>query len=398
MHSAESTVWESEPSLYAGVAASGDGVPWLRPRAALYIVAVWTFVGLFNTEQAYASLAASGRPLPWMHLLRLIAPGMVLWALLTPPIMRLAIRYPLSWRTAPLHLFAAGIACVLDASLYHVIDPWVSTSGTRTWVAGFFRYMQINTINYFGVVAVTLVSRYATLLRERMVAAAELKAQLTTAHLRSLQGQLRPHFLFNTLNTIAELVHRDPEAADRMIGRLGALLRRSFDTHGDQEVSLESELEFLRDYSEIVCTRFHGRIAITMSIDPEALGARVPSLVLQPLVENAVRHGLEPRAEGGTVEIVARRRLDLLELEVRDDGCGLPREDASGVPAWREGVGLRNTRDRLQHLYGSAHRFSVRSRVTGGAIVAIQIPFVAASGATPTSQAAPLRHSLEIAR
>jgi len=372
--------------------------PWLRPRTAVYIVTAWTFVGLFNTEQAYASLAASGRPLAWLQLLRLIAPGMVLWALLTPFIMRLAIRYPLGWKTAPIHLCAAAVACVLDATLYHFIDPWVSTTGTRTWIAGFFRYLQINTINYFGVVAATLVSRYSTLLRERMVAAAELKSQLTTAHLQSLQGQLRPHFLFNTLNTIAELVHRDPEAADRMIGRLGGLLRRSFDSHGDQEVSLESELEFLRDYSEIVCTRFRGRIAINFTVDPDALIARVPSLVLQPLVENAVRHGLEPRVEGGTVEVVARRRLDLLEIEVRDDGCGLPREDATGVPAWREGVGLRNTRDRLQHLYGNAHRISVRSRVQGGAIVAIQIPFVPASGGATPSQPAPLRHSLQIAR
>jgi LytS/YehU family sensor histidine kinase len=390
MHSTEAAIFGSETSR--------TGEPWLRSRTALYIVAAWTFVLLFNTEQSYASLAASGRPLPWMQLFWLVLPGMVLWALLTPPIMWLAIRYPLSWKTAPIHLLAAAIGCSLDASLYHLVDPWVNPNGTRTWVAGFFRYMQINTICYFGVVAVTLVTRYATLLRERMVAAAELNTQLTTAHLQSLQGQLRPHFLFNTLNTIAELVHRDPEAADRMIGRLGGLLRRSFDTHGDQEVSLESELEFLRDYSEIVCTRFHGRIAVTMNIDPEALSARVPSLVLQPLVENAVRHGLEPRAEGGTVEIVARRRLDLLELEVRDDGCGLPREDAGGVPAWREGVGLRNTRDRLQHLYGSAHRFSVRSRVTGGAIVAIQIPFVAVSGGTTSSEPGPLRHSLQIVR
>jgi two-component system LytT family sensor kinase len=399
MHPADSTIGESAITPKDGAAAvTGASEPWLRPRTALYIVAAWTFVLLFNTEQSYASLAASGRPLAWMQLFWLILPGMVLWAALTPFIMWLAIRFPLSWKTAPVHLCAAAIACMLDASLYHLVDPWVNPAGTRTWVAGFFRYMQINTISYFGVVVVTLVSRYATLLRERMVAAAELDSQLTTAHLRSLQGQLRPHFLFNTLNTIAELVHRDPEAADRMIGRLGALLRRSFDTHADQEVSLETELEFLRDYSEIVCTRFHGRIAITMNIDPDALGARVPSLVLQPLVENAVRHGLEPRADGGTVEVVARRRLDLLELEVRDDGCGLPQEDASGVPAWREGVGLRNTRDRLQQLYGAAHRLSVRSRVTGGAIVAIQIPFIVASSGSATTPPAPLRHSLQIAR
>ena len=272
---------EHQPSLYASAPALA-GEPLLRPRTYLYIVAAWTFVALFNTEQTYASLAASGRALAWFQVFKLVLPGMVLWALLTPLIMRLVIRYPLEWKTLPVHLLAAAVACALDASLYHLVDPWVSISGTRTWVAGFLRYMQINTINYFGVVAVTLVSRYATLLRERMVAAAELESQLTTAHLRSLQAQLRPHFLFNTLNTIAELVHRDPEAADKMISRLGALLRRSFDTFGDEEVSLGSELEFLRDYSEIVCARFRGRISITMIIDPDAIGARVPSLILQP--------------------------------------------------------------------------------------------------------------------
>jgi two-component system, LytTR family, sensor kinase len=388
---------DHQPSLYAGGPALA-GEPLLRPRTYLYIAAAWTLVALFNTEQTYASFAVSGRALAWFQIFRVIVPGMVLWALLTPLIMRLVIRYPLEWKTLPVHLLAAVIACALDAALYHLVDPWVSISGTRTWLAGFLRYLQVNTINYFGVVAVTLVSRYATLLRERMVAAAELKSQLTTAHLRSLQAQLRPHFLFNTLNTIAELVHRDPEAADKMISRLGALLRRSFDTFGDEEVSLGSELEFLRDYSEIVCARFRGRISITMSIDPDAIGARVPSLILQPLVENAVRHGLEPKVEGGTVEIVARRRVDVLELEIRDDGCGLPREDSSGIPAWREGVGLRNTGDRLQHLYGNSHRFSVRSRVTGGTIVAIQIPFLGDSDRPIAARDEPLRHSLEIVR
>ncbi len=389
---------ESSPSVAPGESTREATAVQLGPRAYLYIVAAWSVVGLFNTQQLYAALALSGRPLGWVQLFVLIAPGMALWAVLTPPIMHLAARFPLAWKTVPLHFCAALIAGVLDASLYHLIDPWVNPNGTRPWVAGFFRYLQINTISYFGVAVFTLVLQYATLLRERMVAAAELKAQLTTAHLRALQGQLRPHFLFNTLNTIAELVHRDPDAADHMITRLGGLLRRSFDAGGEQEVSLASELEFLRDYSEIVCARFQGRIAITTTIDPEALRARVPSLLLQPLVENAVRHGLEPRAEGGTVEIVARRRLDLLEVEVRDDGCGLPREDATGQSVWREGVGLRNTGDRLRHRYGTDHRFSVRPRVTGGTIVAIQIPFVVAGPVRDDQPAEPLRHSLEIAR
>jgi LytS/YehU family sensor histidine kinase len=346
-----------------------------RTRTFAYIVAAWTVVCLFNTEQTYITLSLSGRPTPWLSVLGVMAPGMVLWALMTPAIMWLATRFPLDRTGIFVHVAAAVVGATADATLYDLIDPWVNPFGTRPLFVGFVRYFSINVACYIGVVAVTLVTRYSTQLRERKVAAAELSSQLSAAQLRSLQAQLRPHFLFNTLNTIAELVHRDPESADRMITRLGALLRRSFDTLGDQEVALHAELEFLRDYSEIVCARFAGRIRIISTIDPDALDALVPSLILQPLVENAVRHGLEPRAEGGEVEIVARRRLDLLELEVRDDGLGLALGDDETSAREREGVGLRNTAARLQHLYGEAHRFSVRARVNGGTIVAMQIPY-----------------------
>ena len=347
-----------------------------RPRPRwLRIAGAWTLVGLFNAEQTYVTLSVSGRPVPWLAILGVIAPGMVLWALLTPAIMWLTNRYPANTRWIPLHLSAALVAACADASLYHVIDPWVNPFGTRTWLEGFVRYLQINVANYIGIVSVTTVARYARMLRERQVAEAQLASQLTTAHLRSLQAQLRPHFLFNTLNTVAELVHRDPEAADRMIARLGALLRRSFDTFSEQEVALETELEFLDDYADLVGTRFDGRIRIVTQVEPAALGASVPSLVLQPLVENAVRHGLEPAAAGGTVEIVARRRLDCIDIEVRDDGCGLPRDQQDGTASWSEGIGLANTRARLQHLYGESHRFSIRARETGGTIVSMQIPY-----------------------
>jgi LytS/YehU family sensor histidine kinase len=306
--------------------------------------------------------------------------------------MRLTARFPLDRRGIPIHVGAFVIAGFLDAYLYHLIDPWVNPNGTRPLLVGFVRYLGINLANYVMVVAFTLAARYARQLREREVAAAELQSQLSTAHLRSLQAQLRPHFLFNTLNTIAELVHRDPDTADRLITRLGALLRRSLDSLGDQRVALGAELEFLSDYSEIVTARFRGRVRVVLNVDPDALDAGVPSLILQPLVENAVRHGLEPKADGGTVEVFARRRLDLLELEVRDDGRGLPRDDVSGEAGWHEGVGLQNTSARLKHLYGDAYRFSVRPRVNGGTIVAIQIPFtpiaslhVARGGALPVS-------------
>ncbi|MEP7001672.1 MAG: histidine kinase [bacterium] len=369
-----------------------------RVRTFACIVAVWTVVCLFNTEQTYITLSLTDHPMAWIRILGVMAPGMVLWASLTPVVMWLATRCSFDRTGIAVHALALLGCSVADASLYNLIDPWVNPFGTRPLFVGFVRYLSINVACYIGIVAFTLLARYSNQLRERKVAAAELSSQLSAAQLRSLQAQLRPHFLFNTLNTIAELVHRDPEGADRMITRLGALLRRSFDTLGDQEVALRTELEFLRDYSEIVCARFAGRIRITTTIDPEALGALVPSLILQPLVENAVRHGLEPRADGGSVEVVARRRLDLLELEVRDDGLGFAAGDDGATTQSREGVGLSNTSARLQHLYGDAHRFSVRARVSGGTIVAMQIPYRQGAASSRAAAPAKARETLELVR
>jgi two-component system, LytTR family, sensor kinase len=368
----------------------------MRLRTWGYIFATWALVGLFNAEQTYITLAVSGRATPFLSVLDVMAPGMVMWALFTPIVMWLAIRFPLDRTGVPVHIAALVVGAMSDAVLYNLIDPWVNPFGTRTLVAGFARYFSLNAANYIGIVAFSLVMRYASLLRERRIAAAELEGQLSTAHLRSLQSQLRPHFLFNTLNTIAELVHRDPDGADRMITRLGALLRRSFDTFGDQEVPLRAEIEFLRDYAEIVSARFQARIRIVMTIDPDTLDALVPSLILQPLVENAVRHGLEPKVSGGEVEIVARRRLDLLELEVRDDGLGVPRDVDVTTSRASGGVGLRNTVDRLRHLYGDAHLFAVRSRVRGGTIVAIQLPYRQGDAPPLVTGSLPSTHALEL--
>jgi hypothetical protein len=342
---------------------------------AAYIIGAWSLVCLFNTEQTYVTLAVAGRPLTFLHVLSLHAPGMIMWALLTPPIMWLAERYPLDERGIPVHVVMVLLCAFLDAALYRVIQPWIPLPNPTSLFGGFVRYLGINVVNYFAIVAVTLVARYSRLLRERQLAAAELSSQLTTAHLRSLQAQLRPHFLFNTLNTIAELVHRDPEEADRIIIRLGALLRRSFDAFADQEVSLGTELDFLRDYGDIVCARFQGRIRIVIDADENTLNARVPSLILQPLVENAVRHGLEPMVDGGLVEVFASRRGKLLDLEVRDDGLGIQHSTDEHESVRPDGLGLRSTADRLRHMYGNAHSFSVGGRIHGGTIVAIQIPF-----------------------
>ncbi len=372
---------ESSKRASTSRADLSPGGEWLAWRRWAWIAGAWSLVGLLSTQQTYVALTVSGRGIGWGRLLIAHIPGALLWILLTPPIVEITRRQAESrqrWiAVIPIHLAGIFVATALDALLYDALGSRVLPYPPTSLVAGFVRYLNINITNYLGVVAVTLLARYATLLQERQLVAAELSSQLTVAHLRVLQSQLRPHFLFNTLNTVAELVHRDAAAADRMITRLGVLLRRSFDSHEAQEVPLRTELEFLQDYVDIMKLRFGGRIAITLHVEPSAQDALVPSLVLQPLVENAIRHGLEPRLGKGTVTVVARRQAEMLELEVRDDGQGLPVRRADGSQGWRMGVGLQNTADRLRHLYGDAHRFDIRSRpgAGGGTTVAIELPF-----------------------
>jgi hypothetical protein len=199
---------------------------------------------------------------------------------------------------------------------------------------------------------------------------AELQARLDQARLQALRLQLQPHFLFNTLNTITALVHRDPPSAERMVTGLSELLRVSLGTAGEQEVHLERELEMLRHYLDIQLVRFSDRLSVRFDIDPAAREAMVPSLLLQPLVENAIKHGITPRVAAGNLQISVRRQDAMLALEVRDDGVG--RRDATPL---LEGVGLGNARARLASLYGPRHRLEAGPRPEGGFEVRIEIPF-----------------------
>ena len=222
------------------------------------------------------------------------------------------------------------------------------------------------------------VATYATLWQERLsrhfseasLESQQLQARLDQARLQALRLQLQPHFLFNTLNTINALVHVDPPTAERMVTGLSELLRVSLGTAGDQEVRLDRELEVLRHYLDIQLVRFPDRLSVRFDIDPAAREAMVPSLLLQPLVENAIKHGITPRVAAGHLNISVRRQNEMLSLEVVDDGVGARR----GGPM-SEGVGLGNARARLASLYGAQHRFEAGPRTEGGFNVTIEIPF-----------------------
>ena len=222
------------------------------------------------------------------------------------------------------------------------------------------------------------VATYATNWQERLATSfsrateerEQLEARLARAQLQSLKLQLHPHFLFNTLNTITALLHTDPRAAERVVSGLSELLRLSLNNVGEQEVPLARELELLEHYIGIQQIRFQDRLRVSFDVEVDARQALVPNLMLQPLVENAIRHGIAPRASSGRVAVRARRNDGVLELRVEDDGIG---EDPRAIH--RDGVGLGNTRARLLSLYGSAHRFEARGSASGGFTVAIDIPF-----------------------
>ncbi|HTI39572.1 MAG TPA: sensor histidine kinase [Vicinamibacterales bacterium] len=228
---------------------------------------------------------------------------------------------------------------------------------------------------YASIVGVSHAVAYYHESQQRKVNQATLETRLVEAQLKTLQAELHPHFLFNTLHAISTLVHRDPEAADRMISRLSDLLRITFDRSGEPRISLKEEIEFLQKYLEIEQTRFQDRLTVRVEIDPDALDGEVPRMILQPLVENAIKHGVGNRSEGGQVQITAGREGDFLWMQVRDNGGGL---QGGTLRALNKGVGLSNTRARLDCLYRGRHQL-VFTDQRGGLAVRVEIPYTRAA-------------------
>jgi LytS/YehU family sensor histidine kinase len=271
-----------------------------------------------------------------------------------------------------LHL-AVGVAfTMLDVYSWKLEAPYIRP-GMPAFISPYLvevsRQLVLDLGWYFIIVALAHAEFYAAASRAESVRRAQLQSQLDAARLDALQSQLRPHFLFNTLTTIAEQVYSDPAGADTMITRLSRLLRSSFVDPEVQEVTLRQELELLQNYLDIARVRFRERLTIDFDIHPNALDAFVPRFLLQPLAENALHHGIEPMEAGGRLEIRVRVHQDTMTLELLDDGVGL-----SPSPK-RIGTGLRNTHARLAHLYGDGARLEIMSRPTGGTTVRVTLPF-----------------------
>jgi two-component system LytT family sensor kinase len=232
--------------------------------------------------------------------------------------------------------------------------------------------LHTNVLMYAAIVAAAHGLAYYQRYRDRELRATHLEARLAQTQLQVLRMQLQPHFLFNTLHSISALVHEDPEGADRMLAQLADLLRMTLSADAAQEVALRQELDFLDRYLEIEKTRLADRLRIRRVIAPETLDARVPHLILQPLVENAIRYGVAPRADGGSIEVRTARRDGALRMEVWDDGPGMK---SSKSPENGIGLGLANTRARIAQLYGPAASLELASTPTGGFVAVLTIPF-----------------------
>jgi signal transduction histidine kinase len=278
----------------------------------------------------------------------------------------LALHIGASFNLALLHLLAS----VLLQDLLHAAagEPYAVLTGL---VDNFTVQYHWNVVVYWGILGVAHAREYHRDREEHRLRAARLAARLAQARLQALTLELRPHFLFNALNAIAELIHEDPDAAERMVQGLGDLLRRTLETDGAQEVPLHRELDLTADYLSIERARFQDRLRVEYDVTPDARAARVPPMLLLPLVENAVRHGLAQRGGAGCVGIRARRVGERLELEVWDDGAGL----ADRKETERRGIGLDNTRERLSQLYGSVSTLELVARDPRGVMARVTVPF-----------------------
>jgi two-component system LytT family sensor kinase len=355
---------------------------WVR---VAFVIGIWTLFGVFLSSQTGLAFLRRETPFAWYKVLAAEMSFAYLWAALTPLTLWLARRFPIERgqlrRSLVVHVLASLVIGLMTRAFRDLmflqfvlrLDQTVSAGRLFFNVYLFFDY---GSMIYWLIFLVSFAFNYYRRYREGEIKASRLEAQLAQAQLQALKMQLQPHFLFNTLHSISALVRKDPDAADRMIARLGDFLRLTLDSAGAQEVSLQQEIEFLKCYLEIERLRFKDRLTVSMQIEQQALSARLPNLILQPIVENAIRHGISPRTGPGHIEIQARRFNGTLQVQVTDNGIGLPSNGNTGR-IFKEGIGLSNTQARLQQLYGAEQRLDLANTTRGGLTVTLEIPFKA---------------------
>jgi two-component sensor histidine kinase len=331
-------------------------------RRWLAIAGGWLIFGLFNGTQSVVVRAALG-PVDYLMMYSFAMVDALGWFIVTPLILITAPRRWPWWAMVLFYIAGASVVGLLQiwilSRLLPLIGYWAPRRGTI--LAALLPVgLQTNMFIYWMLIGIREAVVWYRHARER-------ELSLTQARLEVLRGQLQPHFLFNTLNTISSLMYKDVPAADRVLNRLADFLRLALQTAKSQEVCLETELEYTDRYLDIERVRFQDRLHVEREIDPDSRGALVPTLILQPLVENALRHGVGTRAGGGTMWIRACCRDGMLAIEVEDEGW--PPQEI------REGLGLSNARARLVALYGDRQRLWLDRGASGGFRVSLELPY-----------------------
>jgi LytS/YehU family sensor histidine kinase len=344
------------------------------------IVLSFTAVAAYFFLNYSVGYAMRKEPVPWAMLL-FESTTWYMWALLTPFILNVIQKYPLRkgllLKNGFVHLLT-NLAVYFYTTLGIALLQWIAMLGEGNLIktiSTVFAKTQfpIDILVYWTIVATVSASRYRRQYVYSEVRASKLHSQLARAQLQALKMQLHPHFLFNTLNSLSELMHEDIQAAEEMLDHLEHFLRLTVNNSEAQEVPFEQELEFLKCYLAIENVRFQDRLSIHMDIEPQALPVSVPNLLLQPIVENAIRHGIAPLMTPGKIEICAKRNNGILQVQVHDNGPGLTDDQRKTAPL-KKGLGLSNTRERLQQLYGKGHRFQLENAPEGGLLVTVEIP------------------------
>ncbi len=343
------------------------------------IFSVFALLAIMFSFETYFYYKVQGKETDFWNTLSWNIARWLPWAFFAPFIIRFGRRNTIVLKncleTIPKHFLASMFFTLIQSVIYY---QWVRYMKSQPYwdfqhlTLNFFKMMVFNLLTYWCIIGVTYLLDYHKKNRENELRASKLETQLAQSQLEVLKMQLHPHFLFNTLHAISALVQKDPEAADNMISQLSDLLRMTLENSDLQEVPLKEELEFLKLYLDIQKTRFRDRLEIKYEIEPETLAASVPNFILQPLVENSIKHGIDPRASGGKITIKSSQNNGSLKIEVCDDGSGLPKDNGS---VFDKGLGLANTQERLRQLYGTDQNITVENAPDRGVNVTFEIPF-----------------------
>ena len=344
-------------------------------QQVLLVFAAWTFLAAFSSLQSAVYLMHRGQHVVWSDMLPGRFADWYTCALFTPLFFWLARRHPIdrrSWKTTlPLMLGVTSVCVVLKYALLVPLERALGLSPDASLGAELARNFASESMAFWAVIGIIHAFEFNRRYREREVAAADLRARLSEAQLEALRSQIHPHFLFNTLHSISTLMHRDVEAADSMLTRLSDLLRLTLKHRGENEITLRDELALAAHYLAIMAVRFGDRLTVSERIQPDSLDALVPQFILQPLLENALHHGVSASSGPATIEIDVNRKGEALAITITDSGVG----GFAAMRPERHGIGLSNTRLRLEQLYGRDQSLALERLPERGTRISIELPW-----------------------